>query len=228
MTNNPQLENGYTKIANEIIDQLCRIKLSSYQMRVLLFVFRKTYGYNKKEDWISVSQIEEATGIYKAHVSRAKKELLQRKIVTSNGNKIAFQKDSRLWCELPRMVTVTKTGNIVTNPGQKVTILGQKLPVQVDTKDNIQNTITKERESIERKTHTIKFSTIESLQESDLQEIADKYMTPLSFVKDKLDDMVLWAGQRPNDPKIKNRNWKLTLISWVKRDRPKESEVVII
>ena len=228
MSNNPQLENGYTKIANEIIDQLCRIKLSSYQMRVLLFVFRKTYGYNKKEDWISVSQIEEATGIYKAHVSRAKKELLQRKIVTSNGNKIAFQKDSRLWCELPRMVTVTKTGNIVTNPGQKVTILGQKLPVQVDTKDNIQNTITKERESIERKTHTIKFSTIESLQESDLQEIADKYMTPLSFVKDKLDDMVLWAGQRPNDPKIKNRNWKLTLISWVKRDRPKESEVVII
>ena len=224
----PQIENGYTKIANEIIDQLCRIKLSSYQMRVLLFVFRKTYGYNKKEDWISVSQIEEATGIYKAHVSRAKKELLQRKIVTSNGNKIAFQKDSRLWCELPRMVTVTKTGNIVTNPGQKVTILGQKLPVQVDTKDNIQNTITKERESIERKTHTIKFSTIESLQESDLQEIADKYMTPLSFVKDKLDDMVLWAGQRPNDPKIKNRNWKLTLISWVKRDRPKESEVVII
>src|SRR3990170_2904203 len=104
----PQIEDGYFKIANLIADEICKINLSSYQTRVLFFIFRKTYGFNKKEDWISVSQIVEATGIHKAHVSRTKKELLLRGLVTSSGNKIAFQKDSRLWKELPHQVTVKK------------------------------------------------------------------------------------------------------------------------
>ena len=140
----PQLEDGYTRIANEILERLITINLSSYQTRVLLFVFRKTYGYGKKEDWISVSQIVEATGIHKAHVSRTKKELITRKIVTSNGNKIAFQKDSTTWQELPKQVTVTKSGNKVTSTGLKVTNSGQKLPVQADTKETIQKIITKD------------------------------------------------------------------------------------
>ena len=139
--NTPQLEDGYTKIANKILEKLATINLSSYQSRILFFIFRKTYGFNKKEDWISNSQIVIGTGIHKAHVSRTKKELIIRKLVASNGNKITFQKNSRLWCELPKQVTVTSTGNKVTSTGTRVTSTGQKLPLQADTKDNIQKTI---------------------------------------------------------------------------------------
>jgi len=133
----PQVEDGYTRIANGIIEDLVKINLSSYQTRVLLFIFRKTYGYGKREDWISVSQIVTCTGILKSHVSRAKSELLKRHLVTSNGNKISFQKDSSQWRELPKQVTVT-------NSGQKVTNSGQKLPVQGHTKETIQKKLTKE------------------------------------------------------------------------------------
>jgi phage replication O-like protein O len=118
--NNPQIENGYTKIANEIIEALMRINLSSYQSRLLWAVFRKTYGFNKKEDWLSNSQIVEMTGLRKQHVSRAKKELIERKIVTSTGNKIQFNKDYSQWCELPKPVAkekVTDSSNAVTDSG---------------------------------------------------------------------------------------------------------------
>jgi len=124
MEKTPQLEDGYTKIANEILEKLATINISPYQMRLLMCIFRKTYGWGKTEDWVSVSQFVEATGIGKTHVSRAKKELLLRNIVTSNGNKIAFQKDWRLWRELPKKVTVTSTGNKVTNSSNKVTSTG--------------------------------------------------------------------------------------------------------
>ena len=63
---NPQLENGYTKISNEIFDAMVRWKFSSYEYRILIFLIRKTYGWNKKKDWISLSQFVEGTGIKKA------------------------------------------------------------------------------------------------------------------------------------------------------------------
>lgn len=148
----PQKENGYTPIANEIMEQLCKINLSSYQSRLLFAVWRKTYGYNKKEDWLSNSQLVELTGLKKQHVSRAKKELIERKLVTSTGDKIQFNKCYSQWCELPKSVTketVTNTGNVVTNTGAIVTSTGdhsnqyrgtQKKQI---TKENIQKKIPK-------------------------------------------------------------------------------------
>lgn len=142
--NTPQLENGYIRIAQDIAKQLAKTYLSSYESQVIWALFIKTYGYHKKEDWISNSQFVEITGIHKSHVSRTIKKLIKRKIVTQTGNKIAFQKNSRLWIKLPKQVIVTQTGNKVAYLGQKVTQMGQKLPKQADTKDNIQKIITKD------------------------------------------------------------------------------------
>lgn len=148
----PQIEDGFTRIAHKTLENLCKINLSSYQTRVLFAIIRKTYGWNKKEDFISISQLVEMTGIHKAHVSRTKKELLQRKLVTASGNKIGFQKNSAIWQELPSQVTikkVTNSGLKVTNSGISVTSSGnKKLPRQADTiyiKDNItKDTYTKD------------------------------------------------------------------------------------
>jgi len=143
MTNStPQLDNGYVKIANEILEHLYKINLTSYQMRIILFIFRKTYGYNKKEDWISVSQIVEGTGIKQSHVSRTKKELLDKNILyTPTGIKIAFQKDWRLWkINIPNEVYRKNIPVQVKNiPSED-----KNIPVQGNTKDNIQKTITKD------------------------------------------------------------------------------------
>ena len=78
---NPQLENGHLKIANEIWDALCRIRIPGEQMQVLMVIIRKTYGFNKKSDGIPLSQFTEATGINRQNVIRAINGLLSKKII---------------------------------------------------------------------------------------------------------------------------------------------------
>jgi len=121
---NPQKENGHIDIANEIGEALARTNLNKYESRYLWALWRKTYGWHKKEDIISNSQFVELTGIKKQHIWRTQQRLIQRKIVTKTGNKIAFQKDYTNWRELPKQVTVTQTGIPVTYSGIKVTQIG--------------------------------------------------------------------------------------------------------
>lgn len=136
---NPQLENGYTKIANEILEALSKINLTSYQSRLLFVIFRKTYGFNKSEDWISNSQLVAETGLLKGNVSRTKKELIARKIVISIDNKIKFNKDCSQWRELSNQITVIKRDNGVINSDKKVISLeGHKRNI---TKETIQKKI---------------------------------------------------------------------------------------
>jgi phage replication O-like protein O len=101
----PQIENGFTKIANELLDQLCRLDLSPNESRVIWVIIRKTYGFNKKMDRITNSQICEATGIHKSNVSHNVKRLLERQIVYKNGKTIGIQKDYELW-DTPRTEVV--------------------------------------------------------------------------------------------------------------------------
>ncbi|MFC2018857.1 replication protein [Chloroflexota bacterium] len=94
----PKLENGFTKIPNEILEPLARTKLSPYESRVLLLVLRKTYGWHKELDWISLSQISMGTGIAKPNVCRTIKRLKERNIITRPDSKhIGFQKDCTKW-----------------------------------------------------------------------------------------------------------------------------------
>jgi len=104
----PQLENGYTKIANELYDEICRWKFSAYEFRILIFIIRKTYGWNKKEDWISLSQFMNGTGIRQSHICRTISLLMQQNIITKGGNrtmpKYSIQKDFTQWIKLPKGV----------------------------------------------------------------------------------------------------------------------------
>lgn len=114
----PQLENGYTKIANELLEALCAINLSGHEWNVVHAIIRKTYGYNKKEDWVTNTQIMKLTGQSKQKVSNAKRKLLDKKIVTENGYKISLNKDYESWKELPKTVTeLPKSVTKVTENG---------------------------------------------------------------------------------------------------------------
>jgi phage replication O-like protein O len=120
---NPQKEHGYTVIANELLDALCAIKLSGHEWSVVHAIMRKTYGYNKKEDRISNSQIMKLTGQTRRKCSQAKIKLIEKKIVTENGDKISINKDYETWKVSPKTVTV------VTENGDKVS------PKTVTTKE---------------------------------------------------------------------------------------------
>ena len=124
-----QLENGYTQIANELIDQFQKIKLSGNQWNILMVIIRQTYGYNHKEWEISNKYISEVTGIHRCHVSRELSTLQDYGLITievTNGKRVLkINKDYEHWDfskknvtkngnanELPKMVTsVTEIGN---------------------------------------------------------------------------------------------------------------------
>jgi phage replication O-like protein O len=112
---NPQLENGRTEIANDIVDVLAKTYLSPAESKVLWFILRKTYGYHKPLDWIAYSQFEEGTGLDRRHVGPALQRLIQRKIVITTGSgerrksEYGLQKDYELWQLTPESVTKSDT-----------------------------------------------------------------------------------------------------------------------
>jgi phage replication O-like protein O len=84
----PQLEDGFTRIANEILEAIARTPLSDYESRCVHFLWRKTYGWqnpdgqSKKVDVISHTQWAEGTDIPRWHIDRVLTRLAKRKIIT--------------------------------------------------------------------------------------------------------------------------------------------------
>ncbi len=113
----PQLENGYTRIANEIMEALAHIRISGEAWQVLGVIIRKTYGFNKKEDKIALSQFCLATGLKKNTVCRGLHKLFSMNLITKKENGIAniyaLNKDFDTWKPLPKKRTFSKKRMIV-------------------------------------------------------------------------------------------------------------------
>lgn len=108
----PEVDDGHTKIANELLDVLISTDFSKRQYKILLFIIRKTYGWNKSEDDISRSQIVDATGLKNPHVTTTIQELIEMNVlIVSNGThakKYKINKYYDTW-RITETVTITKT-----------------------------------------------------------------------------------------------------------------------
>ena len=79
---NIQLENGnWSRIHNDIWTALARTPLSGAEFRCLMFLFRKTYGSQKKADAISLSQWAEGTAMKRQNVWRELRRLIDRRVI---------------------------------------------------------------------------------------------------------------------------------------------------
>ena len=120
----PQLEKGYTRIANELLEAVCRTNLSGSELRILLYIIRRTYGFNRSYAEMPLSEISEAVGIRKNHISEALKRLSANKIIELHPNKgtrpqtVSIVKNYEEWavesCEtllFPKTGTVPENGN---------------------------------------------------------------------------------------------------------------------
>lgn len=97
----PQKENGYTATAHELIEAFCRLQISGGAHRVLRVIERKTYGFNKKTDFISISQFQKYTHLDRRTVTRALDELEKCKIIlverSQETNQYTINKDYDTW-----------------------------------------------------------------------------------------------------------------------------------
>jgi phage replication O-like protein O len=138
----PQLENGYVKIANELFDALCRIRIAGEQRQCLDVIIRKTYGFNKKSDCIALSQFVNITGIRKQNVKRALIALESKNIITviNKDNDVAIRyrinKNYASWEKLSKKSTYSiKSKPVLNNDHLRDS---KKSPTKDNiTKDNI-------------------------------------------------------------------------------------------
>lgn len=103
---NPQLENGHLELAHEIVESLARIRISGTEWQLLWVILRKTYGWHRKVDAISLSQFQAMTGLSRPHISRYLKKLLRKKVIVLRKDggvrSYGFNKDFDEWEPLPK------------------------------------------------------------------------------------------------------------------------------
>ncbi|PLB89654.1 replication protein [Klebsiella pneumoniae] len=134
------LDDGFTRIANELLEAVMHAGLSQHQLLVFMAVMRKTYGFNKKSDWVSNEQISVLTGILPHKCSAAKSALVKRGILTQTGRVIGINKAVSEWSSLPIKGTEKKPYlKKVTLPESGKKSLPESgnayYPNQVNTKD---------------------------------------------------------------------------------------------
>jgi len=102
----PQLEHGYARVANEILEALARTPLNGSQLRIILIIVRECYGRNggRKVAPLSLAKIADWTGLDYRNVQREVNKLLKAGVLTkqSNGGRNLYgtQKDYERW-QLP-------------------------------------------------------------------------------------------------------------------------------
>lgn len=135
----PQKENGHTPIANEILEHLVQGGLLGSELSLLLLVIRKTYGWHKKEDIISLTQFERGLKLSRHTVIKAIKNLVYRKMLVKGatlGNTKIPYKFNKNWEEW-----VVQGGALVQNNDRSSAVIKQKVVqggahTKETTKDN--------------------------------------------------------------------------------------------
>lgn len=100
---NPQTEKGYTRIANEILENITMVNLNGTQFRIIMVLWRYTYGFRRKEFEIPLTLFAEKVNTTKGHVDREITALINRKIVSvvgvgpRRGRILSFNKNYEEW-----------------------------------------------------------------------------------------------------------------------------------
>ena len=139
---NPQPDQ-YLKLSNELSEAMCRAPWLPYHVRCFVFIMRQTYGFNRTWAEIRNRDFVKATGINKANICRAIRQLVgANAVVVQSDNKKApsyrIQKDYDLWGSLPaRRKPLSNRTTTVVQSGNK-TLSNQATPIyNKDKKDNL-------------------------------------------------------------------------------------------
>ena len=207
----PQVKNGYTMIANELLEAISRKLLSGDEHRVFWTILRKTYGFKKKLDQISLSQFVLATGINKQNVCRALSKLIKKNMIIKIDNKLmrsySIQKDYTTWKPLSKQITLSKQIKNV------IQIDNKPLSKQITTKErDTKETITKENRT------DFDFENYVFLNIKDKDLIFWKTTYPACNIESELNKMADWLI---SNPKKRKKNYRRFISNWLSRTQEK-------
>lgn len=94
------MEDGYTRIANELFDEIIGAPVTDRERRVVLAIIRLTYGWNKKSDRIFAEDVAKLTNMHESRASKVISELVRRNVIFRKGGSrspITLNKDVGSW-----------------------------------------------------------------------------------------------------------------------------------
>jgi phage replication O-like protein O len=128
---NPQKENGYTPISNELLEVIYSKPFNATQLKILLVICRYTYGFSRKKHSLSKSFIAKAANISKRHISSELIKLIDQNVITvieqhteKSSRVLALNKHYDKW----GWGTVLHQGNYTSPPQGNCTSPGEGNP----------------------------------------------------------------------------------------------------
>ncbi len=136
------IDDGYTRFANELLEAIASADLTARQLKVMLAYVRKTYGFNKKTDRIADEQIAQLTGLSRQNVNKAKKELISMNCLFMDGNQIGVNSEVSAWqfskcLQVSNFVSKLETKNVSKLETLNVSKLETHKRHSLKTKENI-------------------------------------------------------------------------------------------
>lgn len=89
---NPPVEQrgGFVAVPNALFDALLAANLTGRQLKIALAVVRKTHGFGKQEDDLTIQQLADITGLHRPNASTAFNWLVQAKVLVARKGKYGF------------------------------------------------------------------------------------------------------------------------------------------
>jgi len=202
---NPQKENGYTAIANEIIERLYSVTLSGSEYRILLCILRKTYGWHKKIDEIYLSQLVTETKLSRKQVCEVINKLVTKRLLVKHKkstNEYGLNKNYDDWLVTERLLGSYRKVN------QVVTKRLPKLVTEMEHTKERKETITKERNHHEKTLLICKELGIKPTDKLNeyVVRYADKPLKPI------VDNLIQWCLEN------KKEVTGLRFMNWLRRE----------
>jgi phage replication O-like protein O len=98
---NPQLENGYTRIANELFEAIIEYPFTCAELRIILLIIRRTYGWKTSKSYISYGSVARKLQMdiryVKRRISKLISECVLLKDKTEWENRIGLNKQYTSW-----------------------------------------------------------------------------------------------------------------------------------
>ncbi|QCT03770.1 hypothetical protein E6C60_3059 [Paenibacillus algicola] len=101
---NPQLEDGFTRIAHQILEEVAKRKFNATQFRIIMVIWRFTYGFRRKDHDFALKFLQQTTHLPESTIKRETSALIRAKVLlvtqretSSTPRKLSFNKNYDQW-----------------------------------------------------------------------------------------------------------------------------------
>lgn len=172
---NPQPDQ-FTKLSNELLNMIPKYKFNGTQLRLVIVIWRYTYGFNRKHHEFSLSFLLESLGLTHKQLKQVKREvdrLIELKVFTelrkptkNSSRVLSFNKDYEQWM-------IETSGQIEPLDKLDQCQWAKKTSQPLDKLDQQERNI---KENIKESTITTKEIEVEVYEENGLDLIERFYM----------------------------------------------------